>query len=230
MDANLIARCTGARYDRACVHAEALTTAMTIYAINTRARQAMFLANVGHESMRLARLVESLDYSVEALLLKFGRHRISEADARRFGRTPTRPADQVAIGNAIYGGEWGRVNLGNTKPGDGFKFKAHGHIGTTGRANHAAARDRLRARVPTWGVPDFEEFPERLSLPDWGALAAADFWDMHGLNAYADRGDFDGVADVINKGRKTAPIGDANGYQDRLEIYRGAVAALGGVR
>lgn len=79
---------------------------------------------------------ENLNYSVDGLLKTFGRHRISEADARRYGRAGGRPANQEAIANIIYGGEWGRVNLGNTQPGDGWRFRGGGLAQITGRANY----------------------------------------------------------------------------------------------
>ncbi|MGO7115562.1 hypothetical protein ACCS79_03520 [Rhizobium johnstonii] len=77
-------------------------------------------------------VVESLSYSVSALTAKFG-NRISTAQANQFGRTAQHPADQVAIGNIIYGGNWGLKNLGNTKLGDGYKFRGRGLVQTTGR-------------------------------------------------------------------------------------------------
>lgn len=113
----------------------------------------------------------------------------------------------------------GRADLGNTQPGDGKRFRGHGLIQVTGRSSHARMRDRLRAKFPERGVPDFEADPEALALPEWAALSAADFWDDHRLNDWADRGDFDGVSDIINRGRKTAKEGDANGYDDRLALY-----------
>ena len=112
-----------------------------------------------------------------------------------------------------------RADLGNTQPGDGARFRGHGLIQVTGRDNHAQVRDRLRAKFPGRDVPDFEADPEALALAPWAALSAADFWAAHGLNAWADRGDFDGVSDLINRGRKTAREGDANGYDDRLARY-----------
>lgn len=121
----------------------------------------------------------------------------------------------------------GRLDLGNTQPGDGQRFKGHGLLETTGRKNHAAARDRLRARFPDLGVPDFEAYPEALALPQWAALSAADYWDMRKLNDWADRGDFDGVCDLINLGRKTITIGDANGYAERFKLWGFAKTALG---
>lgn len=78
---------------------------------------------------------ENLNYSTDALISKFGRHRISEADARKYGRSGGRPANQEAIANAIYGGEWGRKNLGNTQSGDGWKYRGGGLPQVTGRAN-----------------------------------------------------------------------------------------------
>ena len=84
---------------------------------------------------RMQPVRESLNYSVEALLTKFGRHRISEADARRYGRSGGRAANQQMIANLIYGGEWGRVNLGNTTYGDGWRYRGGGLAQITGRAN-----------------------------------------------------------------------------------------------
>lgn len=120
----------------------------------------------------------------------------------------------------------GRADLGNTQPGDGKRFRGHGLIQVTGRDNHARARDRLRAKFPERDVPDFEADPEALALPEWAALSAADFWEAHDLNKWADAGDFDGVSDVINRGRKTAKEGDANGYGDRLARYYAARKVL----
>jgi putative chitinase len=119
----------------------------------------------------------------------------------------------------------GRVDLGNTQPGDGKRFRGHGLIQITGRANHAAARDRLRERFDD--VPDFEAEPEQLAEPQWAALSACDYWDMRGLNAWADAGSFDSVCDIINRGRKTQADGDSNGWADRLALYNAARAALG---
>jgi len=78
---------------------------------------------------------ENLNYSVRRLINSFGRHRISEADAKRYGRSGSRPADQKAIANIVYGGEWGLKNLGNTKPNDGWMFRGGGLAQITGRAN-----------------------------------------------------------------------------------------------
>jgi putative chitinase len=99
---------------------------------------AYMLATPYHETgRRMQPIRESLNYSVDGLLKTFGRHRISEADARRYGRSGNRPADQRAIANIVYGGEWGAKNLGNTQPGDGWRFRGGGLPQTTGRRNFA---------------------------------------------------------------------------------------------
>lgn len=189
MDAQTLAGCTGARIDRAQRFAEPLSAGMAFYGIDTAARQAMFLPNVGHES-------GGLHYTTEL-----------------WGPTP------------VQRGYEGRADLGNIQPGDGFRYRGHGLLQTTGRWNHAAVRDRLRARFA--GVPDFEREPDLLAEPQWASLSACDYWDMRDLNAWADRGDFDGVCDLINRGRKTQFDGDSNGWADRLALHKAARVALG---
>lgn len=94
-----------------------------------------FLATVFYESDYLQSLSENLNYTCDALLKRFGRHRITYADAMSYGRSPTRPAQKEAIANAIYGGKWGAENLGNTHPGDGWLYRGQGAIQLTGREN-----------------------------------------------------------------------------------------------
>ncbi|MGJ7555920.1 glycoside hydrolase family 19 protein [Variovorax sp. RB3P1] len=189
MDARTLARCTGAQLGRAQLFADVLSAGMAFYNITTSLRQAMFLANVGHESGRLV-------YTTEL-----------------WGPTPAQVRYE------------GRPDLGNVAIGDGKKFRGHGLIQTTGRANHAAARDRLRARFSD--VPDFEAEPEKLAEPQWAALSACDYWDMRRLNIWADAGNFDNVCDIINRGKATPVVGDSNGWAERFALYKGARAALG---
>lgn len=94
------------------------------------------LATPYHETGgKMQPITENLNYSVQGLLKTFGRHRISAADAQRYGRAGGRPANQQAIANTIYGGAWGRKHLGNTEPGDGWKYRGMGLVQNTGRTN-----------------------------------------------------------------------------------------------
>lgn len=110
----------------------------------------------------------------------------------------------------------GRKDLGNIKEGDGSFFRGHGLIQITGRYNHARVRDRLRKRWPS--APDFEATPSALISPIWAARSATDYWDEHGLNALADRGDNIGITRKINGGE--------NGLADRLARTERARVAL----
>lgn len=135
----------------------------------------MLLAQLGHESLGFNRLQENLNYSVDGLLKTFSRHRISEADARRYGRAPGRPANQKAIANIIYGGEWGRQNLGNTQPDDGWFFRGHGLIHTTGRANYRLTQGWL-GKWFRYDAADLMVRPAMLTEPHLAAAAALCFW------------------------------------------------------
>ncbi len=110
----------------------------------------------------------------------------------------------------------GRVDLGNTQPGDGYRYRGRGLIQTTGRHNYGELTRRLRARGRN--CPDFEAYPDALLLPEWAVLSAADFWGRRGCNAYADGGDFEGLTRRIN--------GGLNGIDDRSRRLRIAQAAL----
>lgn len=94
-----------------------------------------FIARVGVESGEMLQLSESINYSVEGLLNTFGRHRISVEQANRYGRKKGQPADQKAIANILYGGEFGRNQLGNTQPSDGWNLRGGGPLQITGRLN-----------------------------------------------------------------------------------------------
>lgn len=110
----------------------------------------------------------------------------------------------------------GRADLGNTEPGDGFRYRGRGLIQLTGRANYVRIRDRLRGVFP--GVPDFEADPEQLERPQWACASAAEYWTGAGLNRLADAGDFESITKRIN--------GGLNGQADRLQRWERAKAAL----
>jgi putative chitinase len=233
MTPEILSAATGCTPDNAKVFADPITQAMAKFGVSTPQRQAPFLANAAHESGRFASLTENLNYSVDVLLKMFGRHRISEADARAYGRLDDpntkkviRPANQEAIANCIYGCDWAKQALGNTQPGDGWRFRGRGIFQNTGRSNYARARDNLRHDLGS-DTPDFEDQPELLATPLWGSLAAGMFWYRMGCNKYADQGSLDGVSDLINLGRVTPAYGDSNGFDDRKALYERARKALG---
>jgi putative chitinase len=114
----------------------------------------------------------------------------------------------------------GRADLGNTQPGDGQRYLGRGPIQTTGRANYATVRDRLRRRYGA-DVPDFEREPELLELPRWGTLASADYWQRNGCNELADAGTFAAFEAITRKIN-----GGLNGHADRLVRWNKAKQVL----
>jgi putative chitinase len=155
-------------------------------------------------------LQESLNYSVDAILKLFGRHRISEADARRYGRTPAQKADQVALANILYGGAFGAKNLGNTEQGDGWRFRGRGLKQLTGRSNYKRCGDAI-------GL-DLVGSPNLLLEPGPAAMSAAWFWHANGLNALADKSDVVAMTKRIN--------GGDIGLPQRQALFKAAMTAF----
>lgn len=169
----------------------ALVPACARHDITTPQRLAAFLANVGHETGGGRRLVEGLDYSVPRLYALFSAARAVLAAPH--ARTPDKPADQRALANALYGGEWGRRNLGNTLPDDGWRFRGRGLMQLTGRANY----ERF---ARTLGVPLDDALLARLETKAGAAESAAHFWAVAGCNALSDAGDIAAVRKRVNGG------------------------------
>jgi predicted chitinase/LysM repeat protein len=107
--------------------------------------------------------------------------------------------EEIASGAAYEG----RIDLGNTHPGDGRRFKGRGPIQLTGRNNYRDAGHAL-------GI-DLLANPKRAADPDVGFRVAGWFWTTRGLNALADKRDFDRITRRIN--------GGLNGKTDRDRYY-----------
>lgn len=103
---------------------------------------------------------------------------------------------ELASGDAYEG----RKDLGNTEKGDGRRFKGRGLIQITGRANYEKCGEALDLPLT--------DKPELLATPEHACRSAAWFWQSHGLNELADKGNFLLITKRIN--------GGTNGYQDRL--------------
>ena len=98
----------------------ALNAAMARYRIDSPVRVAAFLAQVGHESAQLTRLVENLNYSAKGLQSTWP-NRFDAALAAQLERKP----EQIA--NIAYDGR-----MGNTAPGDGWRYRGRGLTQVTG--------------------------------------------------------------------------------------------------
>ncbi len=183
-------------------------------AITTPLRIAHALAQQSVETGGFARMVESLNYSPDGLLATFNRSRISAADCARLGRKPGEtvvPLDrQELIANLIYGGAFGKSQLGNTKPGDGWKFRGRGAKQLTGRDNYT----RIGADMQL----DLVGNPALLEDPATGMKAGCLFWKRAKCNSFADVDDITGLTKAIN--------GGDNGLADRKAALERAKAIL----
>lgn len=101
--------------------------------------------------------------------------------------------------------------LGNTQPGDGFRFKGRGPIQLTGRANY---------RVFGAGLGlDLIANPRLAASKEVGFRIAGLYWKKRGLNPLADAMDFWEITRRINGGH--------NGLADRQRFYRLARQVFG---
>jgi putative chitinase len=129
-----------------------------------------WLPEILWESMLLERLEENLNYAAEALVSVFSIHRITPAQAMQVGRiTGKQSADPRAIANIVYGGAWGRANLGNIYPDDGWTFRGRSPIQITGRANYERVGDLIGQNLV--GIPDL------LSQPTFALEACIGWWE-----------------------------------------------------
>ncbi|EPL0394277.1 glycoside hydrolase family 19 protein [Enterobacter ludwigii] len=181
---------------------------MKEYGITAPLDQAMFIAQMGHESGGFTRLVESLDYAAENLVPTFGRHRITHQQAAALGRTATQSANQKAIANLVYGGEWGKKNLGNQVADDGWKYRGRGLKQITGLSNYRSCGQALKL--------DLVAHPELLEVDEHAARSAAWFYVSRGCLLHS--GNVERVTLLIN--------GGSNGLDKRRALFNLAKSVL----
>ncbi|MBK9312917.1 MAG: hypothetical protein IPM55_01510 [Acidobacteria bacterium] len=101
--------------------------------------------------------------------------------------------------------------LGNTQPGDGFRYRGRGPIQITGRFNYRKYGNLL-------GV-DIESIPDLATTPQIAFSIAGVYWQSNGLNELADVQDFITITKKIN--------GGLNGLESRMKYYERAKIVLG---
>ena len=157
-----------------------------------------FMANCDHESGGFETFVENLNYSSSALLALFSRKRISAEACTLYGRTATHKANQETIANIIYGGEWGRINLGNLVYGDGWKHRGAGAIQLTGKSNQEKYFKYINEPC----------VPEKLQTIDYALDSAGWFWKVNKI---------DSIIKFSDKCKKVN--GGFNGMDERVLLY-----------
>lgn len=188
-----------------------LLAGMQRYGITASPRRvAAYLAQISHESQRLTRVLENLNYSADRLMVVWPRRFPTLARAAAYANNPEMLANQVYAN---------RLGNGDPLSGDGWKYRGRGPKQITGKNNYRLMQQLL-------GLPLLDQ-PDLLRIPEHGALAAAAYWDHAGCSALIDAGNFEAVTRAINGGLIGHEDGNDVGLDDRVELYRHACRILG---
>jgi putative chitinase len=177
------------------------------YQINTVNRIAGFMAQCAHESNDFRTLEENLNYSVDALNRVFPRYfGPGKRNAADYARNPQK------LANYVYMDEFRSKSgaLGNTQPGDGWRFRGRGIKQLTGRNNYAAFGRTVGMTA--------EQAADYVATPKGAFESACWFWNKRKLNVIADADDIVRMTQIIN--------GGDIGLTDRRNRYNRAKAIL----
>lgn len=208
----LIRLCTRMPQAQADTWGHALALAAQEFGVAPDDAQAMWLANLCHESGCFTRLEENLNYSAKRLAQVWP-HRYA-VDPKAIDRQPNELAHRLAfkpdaLANDVYAN---RMGNGEPASGDGWRYRGRYPVQLTGRDNYT--------RCGQGTGLDMLDDPDRW-LTDIRAMAriSAWFWWSRDLNRYAAEGDFGAVVKAWN--------GGTIGLEDRIAWHKRAMDALG---
>ena len=209
------------------VWSPAINNISILFAINSPARMAAFLAQVGHESESFNRLEEGLNYSADGLANTWkeryakpngkGGYLIDPKTKRHLPNDLALSLHRKpkAIANSTYGN---RMGNGPPESGDGYLFRGRGLIMLTGKSNYLAAQQGTS--LPLVDQPDL------LLQPEPAARSAGWFWQSRGCNELADCApgqddteDFERITKIVN--------GGTIGLEERIKLWKQAKTVLG---
>jgi putative chitinase len=176
------------------------------YEINTPNRIAGFMAQCGHESSDFRNIEENMNYSWQRLRQVFPAFFPTDAYALSFDRQPQK------IANFVYDDRnpARRNKLGNTRDGDGWRFRGSGLIHLTGRTNYTNFGQSI-GMTP-------EQAAEYTRTQKGAFESACWFWNSRNLNRFCDADDIQGMSRSVN--------GGTNGMTDRINRYNRAKLIL----
>jgi putative chitinase len=170
-------------------------------------RIAHFFAQALHETGGFTILRESMNYSADRLVEIFG---INQSSASVSQEEATVLAhDEEAIAERVYG--LGNPHmaqiLGNTQPGDGYRYRGNGILQMTGRGAHK--------QIGIACALDFEADPDLATAPEHALKPALQEWSDKNLNPFADKDDIRTITLRINGGFNGFPQRQA--WLDKLK-------------
>jgi putative chitinase len=211
---------TGAPASRLVDMANAFNEAYGHFDVNTCLRRAHLFAQaltevgVGGVPRR-----ENMNHTAASLMQHFSYFRNNPDEAQLYGRTTGatgHAADLEAIANRAYANRNGN---GNVASGDGWLYRGRGYIQLTGRGNYLAVQREINARFPGTGI-DIANDPDSAASIRGGMISAMGFWSLHNLNALADGGATEAVANsvsrVVNAGEN--PTTRWNNFQNTTSV------------
>lgn len=173
------------------------------YGVNTHLRLAHFLSQITHES-GLKSVRESGYYKdIKTLRAIFYSPFKGKSDA--FVSSYLR--NSIKCLSYVYAN---RMGNGDEASGDGYKFRGGGFLQNTGKNQYAKMTKKT-------GI-NFLENPDLITEEANALICALEFWKDNKLNEIADKDDLDAISDLINIGRDTVKVRDANGYKHRKEL------------
>ncbi len=194
--------CTRAPIERLAEVLGPYLAALPLAGATTPLREAMWLAEVAHETAEMRRFEENLSYSATRLCVVWPRRFPTFQAAAPYARSPEK------LANKVYAD---RMGNGDEASGDGWKYRGRGALMTTGFDNYMACE---RAT----GIP-FVAQPELAAVLEHAFTVGALWWRVHGCNAPADLGDVRGCRRIVNGG--LVGIGQVE------ELYARCCAVLG---
>ena len=173
------------------------------HGITTPQRMSHFMAQAMTETGGFTVVRENMNYSVPRMLEIFG---VGKHSARvKASEAPSLANNAEALAERVYGlGNPGKAEeLGNTEPGDGFRYRGNGVLQTTGRGAH-------KKMGQAFGL-DFENNPELVAAPEHALKPALKEWSDNNLNNFADQNKIRIITKRIN--------GGFNGLEERKAFF-----------
>lgn len=175
------------------------------YKLDTRLRQAHFMAQVRQEVGASFSLREQVEYMGPAALKQIGyyrtHHKQADIDGYKKGKGP---ANGEVIANRMYDDNYrgAKYKLGNTSLGDGWKYLGRGLKQLTGKSNYQDLTN-MYSNIWTDEKVDFVKNPDLIEQPKYAVRSAIRFWLKFRLYDIADKGatgdQVDAITKVINK-------------------------------
>ena len=160
--------------------------------ILTPLRIAHFFAQALHETGGFTILRESMNYSADRLVEIFGVNQSSAAVTE--DEAAALAHNEEAIAERVYG--LGNPHmaqmLGNSQPGDGYRYRGNGILQMTGRGAHK--------QIGIACVVDFETDPTLATAPEHALKPGLREWSDKNLNLLAGKDDIRTITLRINGG------------------------------